>query len=260
MRNLGLVALLGLSTGCSVLGVQWEGVWFVEMPLMDPSACDFGGDENYQNAEFPDVDVPVDGPWTYTDEGEFSPSAFMIQIMKGKKGEMFVVIGDRVFPAIADSKTLIASWEGITDDAHTEEHEAGYDFTETILNHTNETITLSKVGPEFKGVWDIESTASTSWTETDQWKQAQVGLTYSQIPSTFYLTGAGRDNVPLDKDCNGDCELTLTTNCAGKVDFTVSYAGNYDGMYDAVEDASQAPGSSGGGYYYYNPYDTTWYY
>lgn len=260
MRNLSIVALIGLS-GCSLLSTKWEGIWFVQIPVADPSTCEFKGDENFDDADFPDIGGPVDTNWTITDEADMSDSAVMVEIMKGHSGQLFMVMGDRVFPSTSTSKSFTATWAGTTQDSHTESHDAGYDFSDDIKADSTETITLTKgAGGVFNGTWAVSSTFTEDYKESDQWKVAQVGLPSGQIPSNLYLTGRFPTNTAADQECGNDCTLSLTTTCDGSLDISAMYAGNYnDGLFAAVEDSSQAAGaaaSSGGGYGGY----TTYYY
>jgi hypothetical protein len=134
MRHLPVMALVGLS-GCSILGTKWEGTWYVQMPVMDPAACETVGDENFDKAEFPDFEIVPTGDWTYTDTLTMSDWAFLVQVMKGKHGEVYVIMDDR-FSGTADSKMLTASWEGSPRMGGREEYDADYDYAEGRLNAT----------------------------------------------------------------------------------------------------------------------------
>jgi hypothetical protein len=250
MRTLSALALLGLS-GCSVFGSKWEGIWFVQMPILQDDTCETTGDENFSNANIPDLEPVATGDWEYTEETTLSDYAFMVEVMKGKGGEVFVVFGNRVFPGTADGKTLTASWEGITDERFISEHDAGYDYTESFTTHATESMTITKAGGAYTGEWKVDLTSVTEWIETDQWKQNAVGLTTGQMPSAGYLDGREPVNTSDGEECTGDCDLSFTTSCSGAVPLTAKFAGKYtEGLYGAVEDAVQDPGSL---YGYYPP-------
>ncbi|MEQ1569581.1 MAG: hypothetical protein ABMA64_28345 [Myxococcota bacterium] len=260
MRNPMMVVMLSMSGCSSILGTSWEGIWFVQMPPMDAAACETVGDENFEDGEFPDLNPGGGGDWSITDEEEVSDYAFLAQVMKGKSGEVFVVIDDRVFPGVADGKTLTATWEGVTDDTHAEEHDAGYDYSDSFVAHTVETLSITRTKGEYVGTWEIESSSVVHWIETDQWKSAQVGLTSGQMPSDTFLIGTDTVNTAAGEECNGDCQLVLTTNCAGSVDFSARYAGHQDnGLFSGVGDAGQPAGAGTGGYYT-DPYTYSSYY
>jgi hypothetical protein len=244
MRILSILPLF-LATGCSLLPVKWEGIWFVQVPVESDFACDFKGDENYDNAAFPKDAGPVDTNWTITDDVNESDSALMVEIMKGKSGNLFLVMGDRVFPATSTAKTFTATWDGTTKDTHEEEHDAGYDFTLDMDANSTETISFTRgPGGVFSGSWSVSSDSTTDYSETDQWKAAQVGLNAGQIPSSLWLEGREPSNTAAGQECGSKCTLTLTTTCDGSTDLTAMYAGKYnDGLFTAIGGAGQSPGA-----------------
>jgi len=244
MRNLSILALLGL-TGCSLMPVKWEGIWFVQVPVADPATCDFKGDENFDQGEFPSGTTTVDTKWTITDDEQESDSAVMIEIMKGHKGDLFLMMGDRVYPATSTSKSFTATWEGTTDDAHKEKHDAGYDFSDDVSGDSTETLTLTRgAGGVFAGTWSLSSSYQEDYSETDQWKSTQVGLTTGQIPSFLYLTGKATVNSANKQECGSNCTLSLTTTCDGSMDISAEYAGNYtDGEFAGIKGATQPAGA-----------------
>jgi len=244
MRNLSILAVLGL-TGCSILPVKWQGIWFLQVPVADPAACDFKGDENFDGASFPDDPGTIDTKWTITDDEQVSDSAVMIEIMKGHHGDLFLVMGDRVFPATSTAKSFTAIWDGTTDDTHEEKHDAGYDYHDDVSGDSTETLTLTRgAGGGFAGTWSLSSTFQEDYSETDQWKSSQVGLDVGRIPSFLYLTGKAPTNTANKQECGDKCTLSLKTTCDGSVDISAEYAGNYDeGEFAGIKGATQPPGA-----------------
>jgi len=269
MRKFLVLALLGTS-GCSIFPVKWEGIWFLKVPPADPSTCDLKGDENFDNGSFPEGGTVIDTNWTFTDEENESDSAVMVEILKGHKGNLFLFLGDRVFPATSTAKSLTAIWQGTTDDSQKEKHDAGYDYSEDVHAESTETVTLTRgAGGVFDGTWSLSSSYEQDYSETDQWRATQVGLSTGQIPSFAYLTGKATINTANKQECGNDCTLSLTTTCDGSMDISAEYAGHYtDGEFDGVKGATQpsgaqaqqsVPGTTGGTTFPTDPYTYTSY-
>jgi hypothetical protein len=252
MRWFAPLLALSTLTGCAPEG--WEGIWFVQMPVLDATACGTDIDENYIDAFAPDGGDP-DSEWSFTQTTTLSDSAFFAQVLEGEGATAFVIIDDVVYPGTWDKDVLQVSWSGVLDDVYTEEHDSGYAFFHSEVAELEETLTfLRGEDGAMTGQYSTESNSTIAWSESDRWKLNQVGFYDSQLPSTSYLTGTNPYNVADAEDCNGDdCELTITTTCSGSVDFTGAYAGMHEeGMYASIEDATRdagAGGSSGPTYY-----------
>lgn len=247
MRNLSCATLFLLSSGCGMFAPKWEGVWFVEVPVMDPSACVVSADENFDDAELFEPDVAT-GPWTYVSESASSQGAFFVEVLNGKDGEVFVVVGDEVYPGTADKKLLQVEWTGSTDDLSSQEHEEGYLYSQSVVAEVLEKLTLvNPTAGQATGTMQVTSTSVQEWYETDRWRFNQIGISYSQMPSTSWLTGNRASNLLDSLECaDDDCHLRVETSCDGQIDLTASFAGKYEnGMFSGIEDAGQDPGAGG---------------
>ncbi|MEQ1505913.1 MAG: hypothetical protein ABMB14_27000 [Myxococcota bacterium] len=244
MRKFAPVFLVGLP-GCMFFTPQWEGVWFVDAPSLDVSACDpVVSNENFDDAEVPDA--ATGGDWTIVDNLTLSDEAYFLQVLNGKGNQVFVVIGDEVFPGTQTKDQLTVTWTRSTVGDYSETHVDGYDFAVVTDTTVDQTITLTKTENGLaKGTTDYTSTSTLAYTESDRWKSAQTGVGYSQMPSISYLTGVGAVNLPDNRECaDDDCVLTVTTACDGASDFTATFSGEYDnGMWAGIEDASQPAGA-----------------
>lgn len=248
MRKLIPLALIptGLlvTTGCSVFTPQWEGVWFLDVPVMDESECDPVVSENFTKAEEPVAGD--DGPWTIIDEATLSNNAFFIEVLEGKQNKVFVVIDDEVYPGTQDKNTLTVTWKGSTDEEHAENHEDGYDFSRVVLSETETTITLTRAeGGTATGKMSVLTSSSTEYSETDRWQVNRVGLSYSQLPN--WLVGDAPVNIPDSVECAADlCTMSVEQECDGEVQFAATFAGRYEnGMFTGISGASQSAGDNG---------------
>jgi hypothetical protein len=238
--------LLAMLPGCAMFSPQWEGVWFLDVPTLENADCDPVIDENFDDAEVPEFDF--DSDWTVIDETTLSNSAYFVEIVAGKGNQVFAILGDEVFPGTADKNLLQVSWTGTTDATYSEEHDEGYEFSLDQLSETTTKMTLVKGEKGLaSGTYTIDTVASVAYAESDRWRPQDVGLTYSQMPSSSYLTGDAPVNIANEANCaNNDCELTIDQACSGEVQFAATFAGKYEnGMFDTLKDAAQSPGGGG---------------
>lgn len=245
MRNTSCLALF-LVSGCGAFSSNWEGVWFVEAPVMDASACVVSGDENFDNADLREDDGDTTGPWTYLGESTVSGSAFFVEVLAGKGGEVFVVLGNEVYPGIAEKKLLQVEWTSSDDSWFSEEHEAGYFYSQASVSEVLEKLTFvdPKAG-QATGTLQITSTAVNEWYEADRWRLEDVPFAYTRVPSDSWLVGDARINDLGSLECaDDDCHLQITTSCDGQVDLAASFAGKNDGNFSGIEDAGQDPGGT----------------
>jgi hypothetical protein len=250
MRNmLSLMALMSL-TGCLRTSGSWEGIWFIEVPVEDTIECETDIDENFTDAQVPELDDPVVSEWTYTDDFKGSNGGFFMQVLFQDGVAIGVIDGNVYVGREVSAKTLTLSWESSEDSESWEEHEAGYAYGEIVSGKVTETISLSKSDKNvYTGTYDITSDNSTQYVESDEWDRADVGFQDGDIPA-FLLEGDGNTNGwDADECAGGDCEITVSSTCSGTQDLTATYVGsNDDGMYEGIQDAGRDPGL-GGGYY-----------
>lgn len=248
LRTLFLLApaVLGSSGCASMFTPQWEGVWLFEVPAIDEGDCLPAVTENFTDAEVPEL--VLNDEWVYVDDLTLSNSAYFVEILAGKAGQVFVVVGDEVYPGTQDKKSLSVSWDASTDSTHSETHESGYTYSRDELTSWTTTISLIKSDNGVaSGQLEIASTSSVDYAETDKWKENQSGIFYSQVPSTGYLTGTDPVNLPDSAECAADsCTLSIDTACSGDTQFTATFAGKYEnGMFTGIEDAGQSAGAGG---------------
>ncbi len=241
-----LLGALCAMTGCGGAGA-WEGIWFVQMPVVDATACSTDIDENYVDAFAPDGGDP-DSPWTFSDETTLSDQAFFIQVLEGDNDAVFLIVDDVVYPGtVTDDQNMTVSWSGMLDDHSSQEHASGYLFDTDEVAEVSETMTFVQgEDGNVTGQYSVASHTMFAWMESDRWKFDEVGVYDSQTPSASYLAGGNPYNMSDLEDCNGDhCELTITTDCSGDIAFTASYAGLREGgMYASIEDATRDAGAS----------------
>lgn len=245
MRILSVATLL-FASGCGVFSPDWEGVWFLEIPVMDASDCAFSGDENFEDADLLEIEEGV-GPWTYTIESTRSNSASFIEVLNGKAGEVFVVIGDEVYPGLAEKKILQVEWTSLVDDLDAQEHEDGYLYSHSQESTVDEKLVLvDPKGGQATGTMQVTSSSVDEWYETDRWRLNQIGIGYSQMPSTNWLTGSRSTNSLDASECaDDDCHLRIESSCDGRVDLEASFAGKYEnGMFAGIGDAGQEAGGT----------------
>lgn len=245
LRSLFLLApAVAGSSGCTMFTPQWEGVWLFEVPAIDQADCLPAVSENFTDAEVPEI--LLDGEWVIVDDLTLSNSAYFVEVLAGKAGEVFMVVGDSVYPGTQDKKSLSVSWDASTDDTHSETHDSGYSYARSELTTWTTTISLIKSDNGVaSGQLEIASASNVAYTETDKWKENQSGIFYSQLPSSSYLTGTDPVNLADTVECAADnCELDIDTACSGDTQFTATFAGKYEnGMFTGVADAGQSAGA-----------------
>jgi hypothetical protein len=243
-KTLSLVALT-MMTGCLRTSGSWEGIWFVQIPVSETSACETDIKENFKDAAVPDVEV-IDSEWTYTTEFDGSNAGVFLQVLM-QDGNAVGVIDGSVYVGTADAKTLTLNWEGYEDSEETEEHDQGYFITQIDSATTSETLTLTKGKKNtYTGSWAVDVVSKTTYVESDEWDRDDVGFNQGSIPAQV-LEGDGNENRFDVDECTGDeCELTLSTTCKGSEDITASFVGKHnEGMFGSVEDANRDFGTSG---------------
>lgn len=256
MRIVALPAL-ALLPGCSMFIPQWEGVWLLELPVKDngqaaADLCESSCDESFSNADCPD-EVDVDEVWDYTINNNLSPEAYFIEIFKGKSGDYFGVINDKIYVGLegASTKQLVLSWEGKTDSFNESEHiDDGYTFTVSDVSTSLETLTFNKASGEITGAWEVKTDSKLEYSESDEWDAQDVLIGEGQIngPANILEPDDQGDNrnTPDDSECDGDCEVVVEVNCKPtKQDFTAIFAGKYEnGMYQGISKAKQEAGAN----------------
>lgn len=240
------VPLLALAlVGCG--GAHgWEGVWLLQTPYQPPTdPCLPDVSENFSDAEPIELEE-VDSPWEIEEEHIESDSAMFLQVLVGKRQDVFVVIGGTVYPGKADGKTLEVSWTNADDSFYSEDHEEGYYFEESEVTTVKTTIKINRgKGGAATGTVKTDTEFEGDYRETDRWKPADVGVTNTQLKAQQYIDGDEPVNTPNAEECEDEeCEYSVTLSCSTESKgLKATFAGDsQNGQYDGIDDATQAGG------------------
>ena len=238
-----LVLLPLLLLGCPA-AVEADGIWYFVWEAPEPPICTESVDENYLDGAIPPPEDLPENPWTFTDDGAVSSGSFFGQIVTLEGGTPLLIIDDSVLEGAGDALEWTFSWDAFEQDGETQAHDAGYRYSELTYDSASTVITMTISGAAATGTMTNSEVFEESWTETDEWDAAEVGVAYSKIPSgTWLFDGDGLpvENVPPSVDCQGvNCQLAFTTDCRSAAPFTATQTTYTDeDVFDAVEDAGQ---------------------
>lgn len=245
MRSLPLILLAACGAD------DPTGIWLFQSPLSEvESTCDTTHGENYVYGQWPeDDDGSIQSDWTYTEENSFGDELAFAQIETMGKDEAIILLGDTVVPGTWDknNQQWVFTWADEQSSEDGEAHSAGYSFLLEEQSSATLELRFGVIEPGYaRGQISNSSVGRTTWTETDVWDAATVGVSYSQIPSTTYLEGTDEsvtsvDNAPTSSDCeDSECNLWFQTTCAQDDDFTATLTGyEEDGTFDYLQYASQ---------------------
>lgn len=254
MRNLTLVATLGLmAAGCNGPG-SWEGIWMIQVPVVESESCDPDIDHNYKDASVPEeVDFEGDPDWDVDYDTKVSDAVFFLQVLE-QGGDVFVFYGDTPYYGTVDGKTLTASWTDFVDSEVSEAHDNGYEYTADERSESTTAFALTRDGGVVTGTYDFQVKTTLDYVETDEWTPNDVGFQQGQMNGIagVYLENdapGGTQNGANDDDCDGgECELSVKYNCTTSTPIQAFFAGDHDeGMFEGVKDAER---DFGGGFGY----------
>lgn len=254
------LAVLGL-TGCSS-GI--DGVWTMNIPYTTADACVDSVSHNFTGATEIAEEATDDDGWTTTESDEQSDQLIFLQIESTGKDSAVMVIGPEVWVGTELSKGLWSfSWEGSEDSSLTEAHETGYEYTETVLAQSSDTLQLAFDAGIGGGTWTMSSTSEQAWAEADGWSE-ELGFRTGRIPSDLWLerepSGGGpgggtsgptppelepATNERDVADCDSDtCRLQVTSECASEMDVTLQQT-DYDAeeVFDYLRNAGRPHGA-----------------
>ncbi|MFT4979041.1 MAG: hypothetical protein ACI8S6_004951 [Myxococcota bacterium] len=158
-----MIVLL-LMTACSSLP-DGEGIWLLQVPWLTADGC---ADE--LGHSFIDSYTPDEGRWAEAEDTDDSDALMFSQIEVVSDEAAVMVLSKTVWPGVPSGEGWAFSWLG--EDSHTEsrEYEDGYRFLLEESRSIEATIQLKFDGDTVSGRWQTESTADTTWTESDEWE------------------------------------------------------------------------------------------
>lgn len=242
-----------LLTACGG-GLEPDGVWLIRAPADGGSTdCSVQTGENFLRGDWPaEEEETEDTEWSYEDEDTYGDELFFAQIETVGEDEAVLVLGTTVAPGAWDPQTesWLFSWTDEERHASAETHEAGYTYGEVEDSSYSLELSLLLLDEDHaQGTLSTRSVGRTTWTETDAWDSATVGVSYGQIPASTYLepvddTLPSVENAPDSTDCEAaECALWFQTTCGVDDDFTATRAGYEDeDVYAYLQYATQPGG------------------
>ena len=195
------------------------------------------------------------GPWTVEESSTLSPQLFFAQLEDFGDGEAILIIGNEAYPGVASEGGWSFSWTGSTESSDSQTHTSGYNYTTAETSSSLVTISMNISGGVATGTWASQDDSDRSWSESDTWEVQGLGFDVGQIPSAQYLVhdfedkGVSVEGAPLQNgfdgaECSGDCQLSVTSSCAGSVEFTATLMGiEDDDAYNYLDQVGQPYGS-----------------
>ena len=242
---------LVLAAGCAP-----SGIYMVTVPYTDGAlTCDDTLDENFVDGFSPDSDTSGDSDWTITEDYTGADQVTFFHIAPTSGGGAVLTWGDSAFPGVADADGWTFSWQSATSSSYSAVHKKGYTYEESQESSTTTTIKIAQ--PFFADVTGTISGAGSSthtWTESDKFKEADVGFNDGDIPSDTYLVykDSGdlypQSNMGDETDCkDSDCEITISSSCsqAGSSFTAKQIQGNDNLLYNDWKDDGQGSGDTG---------------
>lgn len=264
MRLFMLLAALGLlTTGCtSDRGSSNDdggdggssfsfggngGVWLLALG----SASDGGGaatcDENFNEADCPDLPDPPDPDpeWTGEVDNDASPELFFVQILEGGGDDAFLIVDDEVYPGEISSNTMTFSWTHSVSSDTASEHDSGYRYEFSTSSSTRTVYEFDRDGSSLTGRRIDTTTSELNVSETDEWDGNDVGYGWGLIDNDVdvELTGNTTNLDDEDECAGGTCEVTITSELAVEYSLTGSLTDYDDETYDLLRQVGQTAGN-----------------
>jgi hypothetical protein len=217
-------------------GSAWDGLWLFQLEEGATAKSSTTCDENFTHARCPEApDTSEDGPWTVTEDVTITPGLATAEILEGDGGLLWLIWGDKIVPLQQEGGDLTGDFTGTTEGTHEASHEEGYDWSYSESSSTRIVVSLTKDGDTWTGTIREVVSSTASWSETDEWKPAKVGILDGQINDVFvdeHLeaqgggdegdtagggSGEGTRNTADADDCKGD---TCTGHLETEIDLT----------------------------------------
>jgi methionine-rich copper-binding protein CopC len=253
--------LVPLLSACTA--VDPNGVWALGIPVLqfDDDACEEVVEHNFKDAEVvdedeaPSLDSGVEIDEETTTEG--SNQLVMALISTSGKETAVMVVGNEAWPGRLDgTNTYTFEWTTTSQSSVSRDAaEGSYEFDADSSSETVQQISLEFSEQAADGTLTVKTTSTASYEESDTWNEdtmATIGRT-GDIPASRYLTletdiGARAAQNQWDKeDCDGTCELGVTTTCTASGDVSGGRTGLDAEGFAGVEGAGQTAGGVGGG-------------
>jgi hypothetical protein len=240
-----VLPLVLLATGCAQ---GPSGIWLLEVPWQDGSACDDAITENFLEAYVPGESTGAPSEWTFGDDYKGADSISFVQIETYGDGSAVLVVGATPYPGVQEGDDWVFSFQSAVSDAEWADHESGYGWKVTSNQSSDTTFTFTMGDGDTAAVEvEGESTAVTLWQESDEWSVDDVGVG-SHFSFDDYLVyddpdfGAEPQDNDYDvDDCEGGvCELRFSTTCASSGEYTATRT-DYDNSdyYDYLNGVAQ---------------------
>ncbi len=236
------IALLGLGSTTACIGGTnpLEGVWVFFVDADYDTTSDSDCSENYNDADCPASISDEDSPWTFESTEEQDTDTFVAQIVGIGGGQAIMFVNDLILTGEKnDSGNWLFIYEDFQNVDNNSSHEAGYSFKQSEESSDVLSFSLEQKRGSFTGSMELTSQATMSWSESDVWNSAEVGMSSSQIPANSYLSSEGMfGNNPVAADCSeGLCGLSISGSSQMVIGVTAERTDvKNEGDLDALED------------------------
>ena len=241
----------GADTGSDGDGHPIEGIWRITIPSDVAISCEESLTHSYLNT----IEPSTETDWTYEESSAFSDGLLFVQITYEEAGSALLMLDTMPFIGVQEGKQWVFTWAGSEETSSQDQHDSSYVFTEETNLTEETTITLSFDGETASGTWGGVTAATLTWSESDTWS-AEVGIgAAGQIPSEDYLyrsvsKGGESYEIPYENerertDCQGLCQLEVTTTCSGERPVTAVRTGYHsvEDYYNYLQDADRSQGT-----------------
>ena len=253
--------LVPLLAACTT--VDPNGVWALGIPVLQftDDDCEEVVEHNFNDATVVDEDAsPALDSGVEIDEEtvtEGSNQLVMALITTSGDESAVMVVGNEAWPGKLDgTNTYTFEWTTTSQSSISRDAaEGGYEFDSDSSSENAQEISLEFAEQAADGSLTVKTTATVSYKESDTWDEdtmATIGRT-GDIPASRYLTvdtdvGSRAAQNQWDKeDCDGTCELGVTTTCMATGEVNGGRTGVTAEDFSGVEGAGQDAGGVGSG-------------
>ena len=213
------MTLLSILTACNTSNPV-EGIWvFTASPDGLQTKSDASCDENYHYAHCPAEEELVDSEWTVRQDLVVDDDTFVAQITGQAPGEAYLFVNGQIMEGVKnDNGKWVFTLTDLVELDDYQEHESGYYNSEYQRDTRTLKLIVSQEGDTLDGHLEETFKSETTWTESDEWDEQDVGYTSSSIPASGYLAGDQPISYPDEDDCEGpECTLSIMTTTSHRV-------------------------------------------